>query len=450
MMTQQQKEKQSSVQRKAMPKKNTLPQFADRIGMRNEQPRYYNAGPDSSIYDHTSCRTSTSAYPQVPEYTVDTVPLHSGRNYNASTQKTIQRVVKIQETQLTALPMDIQPYIVQYIRENNFDALNNKKMINKIKNHIQNMIKEKTPYPSFKDYADLIAFVITNKPGFASGSDSTDTQFIGDRFGKLYNQICGDINEILLMTPSNFEKYMLDWLDYPVWSIRDVIPSEPSKDDISCIVRNYRSSESSIAGNITYEYRYGPFRFFIEIHPKGGIHYGAYFLMEYSHGRKEAVKFVQSKTFTYLPLDEKGREIKYMREDISAGLMSGIKRIGHSPRQEGPDTSSDVLNIPIAQIFKKKGMVAAGIWSEQTRASVEEQRDAIRRVRIGKLASLPVNARILHIQYELLSIEKQLLSLEIELIKTSSPTPERTASIGNALERVQTSLDDLEALIHDL
>lgn len=448
MMMQQQKVQQNNIQRKTMTTKNYMHWSADRTGMHGVQPRYYNTGSDSSIYDNAFCRTGTSAYPQAPEYTVDAAPLRT-RDYNTLSPKTIQRVVSIQKRQLTALPADIRSSIDEYVQNNRPLDANNKQFKKKINNHIQNMIIDKQKYPDFENNMELIAYVISNKLTPASRSGADNTHAIGDYLSRLYTQICKDIESIFLMTPSVFEQYMIRHL-LPTFSIRDATPTDSPENGMHYIIRNYQSSKSSIAGTITYQYMREPFNFFIEIHPKGGIHYGAYFLMEYSCGRKSAVKFIRSKSLTYLPLNEKQREARFMHDNIPADVMTSILAIGNSPRQKGPATSPTILQIPIAQIFRKKGMTAAGIWSEQTRASVEEQRDAIRKIRIKKLDSLPVDARILHIQYELLLIEKQLLSLERELIAAASPTPERTSSIGNALKRIGTSLDSLDALIRNI
>lgn len=448
MMMQQQKVKQNDIQRKPMTPKSLRLQSADRIGIHSMQPRYYNTGTDSSIYDCASCRTDASAYPQAPEYAVDAAPLRYDKNHIVSDSKIIQRVVIVNGKIQKKITQLVFTSISNFIREQNpeitSDPEQTRTLDRLIKKKIDSMIKQEQRY-EFTNETELVKHAYDNLgPEIALANMVKE---VTDKLSSFYTLIQSNIPNIIAMRPIEFEDFMLRSLQ--IGGLEIVDGAQP-QNNLHRITRNYQSRKSSIAGTITYRYMYGPFSFFIEIHPKGGIHYGAYFLMEYSYGTKKAVKFIHSKSLTYLPIDEKQREAEFMHDDVPTDLMTDIQTIGHSPRQEGDSTSPAILQIPIAQIFRKKGMTAAGIWSEQTRASVEEQRDVIRRIRIQKIASLPVDMRILHIEYELLLIEKQLLSLELELIKSSSPTPERTSSIGSTLERIGSSLDDLEEHIRHL
>lgn len=252
------------------------------------------------------------------------------------------------------------------------------------------------------------------------------------RARKLFNDIKKDAEVIVsTMTPEDIKQRMISGL-------------EPGT-----ISQEYNSPKGSIAGTVVYTYKNRCCSMKIEIHPKGGIHYGAYLLVELSYGSTtEQWKWVDSKRSTYLPGQEH-RTHTFAREgfyDIMED-MQDVSKFVHP--QKGVDTPDTILQTPIKKIFRKKGMVESEIWSDETKESVEAYRDKIRISRLKKLNSLrpsPVKAATVGLESAKLTRRLAVLSLEITRMR-SVRNVRRCEAIIEECTRIRESMDMLKEMI---
>ena len=332
--------------------------------------------------------------------------------------------------------IDIQNKVTQYAIANDLNA-------DQLKRTVKRMITENNPNNpyEFNDISELVE---------AAYQRTQAKEAHLKRFECLYNDLKkimekneSDVERIFAMTPDQFGYYLLESLQILGLRIN-------SGEDF--ITMNHKSSISHIAGTVTYEYKQYGIRFFIEIHPKGGIHYGAYFLMEFSHDDKNEspVKYVYSKSSTYLLKDE-SRQPAFRHEGgaVSPEFMEDIEIKRYTHPQRGVNTPEEILSTPIRDIFRKRTMTAGNIWTEETRAKVNEQRDEIRKARISKIPQIPEEAFPL-INNELFMMEKKLSSIEEELSEGTAVDSARIRSMKEELNRMLDSLNTLEEILQSL
>lgn len=202
-----------------------------------------------------------------------------------------------------------------------------------------------------------------------------------------------------------------------------------------------QSPISQIAGPVLIEAVHTPFKLKIEIHPKGGIHYGAYFLIEFSDSSESKEwKWVSSKRASYLELGE-SRTHTFAKDSFyepTSDFLSIKKRATKHPLK-GTDTPVGILQVPIQDIFKKKEMLKTRIWDFNTKASVNLQRGQIRRMRLESLGSrTDPTQRILYLELELLLLKKALLSLQLDLLRYESDIDE------TSIEIIEKDLDEMK------
>lgn len=452
MMLKEQKPKPNLSQQQAPTKKVPQPPSARIMGFTGLQPRYYETGAKPSVFPTTFVHSGRNTNSGGPAYVYDAAdriraPFAENRSPSAlSGQKTIQRMVKVKDVVVSDVTFKaVQAYIKTL--PPGTKPKNEKKAANGTLNTIRDMIREENaddPY-CFNNMEELMKAAYDKYS--ESLADPGTVNGLVEKIDQFYGQVTHDMPNILHMTPTDFEAYMIASLRIPNLTIAAQASTEYS---LTCIVRNYQSPISHIAGTITYTYQSRYFKLFMEIHPKGGIHYGAYFLIEFSYGgQSKKRKMIHSKPSTYLPAGEADRELDFRHREVPPSFMPGLPARHYQHPQEGIETPDRILNIPIQDIFSKKGMTRGSVWTEETRASVESQRDEIRRARITKIAGLePIDLSL--IEKELMMIDKRLDSLETELSDPSSIDPARCDSISHELERIRSSLDGLEAIIDDL
>lgn len=267
---------------------------------------------------------------------------------------------------------------------------------------------------------ELFSIVLNHLP------DNTKTK-INDELAwrDFHKYLCDNIPEILVKTPDQLvtlcsERLGLEKAAFKVTS---------------------QSSISQIAGPVLIEAVHTPFKLKIEIHPKGGIHYGAYFLIEFSdRSESEEWKWVSSKRASYLELEEP-RTHTFAKDSFyepTNDFLSIKKRATKHPLK-GTDTPVGILQVPVQDIFKKKEMLKARIWDFNTKASVNLQRDQIRRMRLESLGSrTDPTQRILYLELELLLLKKALLSLQLDLLRYESDIDE------TSIEIIEKDLDEMK------
>lgn len=267
---------------------------------------------------------------------------------------------------------------------------------------------------------ELFSIVLNHLP------DDIKTQ-INDELAwrDFHKYLCDNISEILAKTPDQLvtlcsERLGLEKTAFKVTS---------------------QSPISQIAGPVLIEAMRTPFKLKIEIHPKGGIHYGAYFLIEFSDSSESKEwKWVSSKRASYLELEE-SRTHTFAKDSFyepTSDFLSIKKRATKHPLK-GTDTPVGILQVPIQDIFKKKEMLKTRIWDFNTKASVNLQRDQIRRMRLESLGSrTDPTQRILYLELELLLLKKALLSLQLDLLRYESDIDE------TSIEIIEKDLDEMK------
>lgn len=208
-------------------------------------------------------------------------------------------------------------------------------------------------------------------------------------------------------------------------------------------------TKSSIAGNVIIRFIHQFYNFMIEIHPKGGVHYGAYLLVKFKSRGERAYniewKWIKSKRSSYLPGGEK-RENTFSREadyDILKGAATKSKEKCLYGRQ-GKGTPPEIKAIAIKKIFSKKEMVGTKIWSPKEKADVEEYRHELQERRFRLIGEMPPQERSRPVALEYGHLEKRLLSMK-RAIKGASDTLEKGV-IGRELGYIQKDAGILNEL----
>lgn len=178
-------------------------------------------------------------------------------------------------------------------------------------------------------------------------------------------------------------------------------------------------TESSIAGNVIITVGHKYYNFMIEIHPKGGVHYGAYLLVKFQRSRKRGDntewKWISSKRSSYLPGGEKRAE--EFSEEPDCDILKGERTTSKDQLdygRKGVNTLPEVKGVALKKMFSKKGMVEMGIWSPKEKADVERYRNRLQARRIAKIRKMPLAERGRMIGLEYGHLEKRLFSLDRE------------------------------------
>ncbi len=215
------------------------------------------------------------------------------------------------------------------------------------------------------------------------------------------------------------------------------------------VMEMIHKTKSSIAGNVIIRFFHQFYNFMIEIHPKGGVHYGAYLLVEFKSRVESAYdiewKWIKSKRSSYLPGGEK-RENTFSREadyDILKDATTTSKKKCLYGLQ-GMGTPPNIKAIAIKKIFSKKEMVGTKIWSPNEKAGVEQYRHELQERRFRLIEEMPPQERSRPVALEYGHLEKRLLSMR-RAIKGTSDTPEKGV-IGRELGYIQEDAVRLKEL----
>lgn len=217
-----------------------------------------------------------------------------------------------------------------------------------------------------------------------------------------------------------------------------------------CDINSSISSESGVDANMIIE---AP-NFLIEIHPKGGVHYGAYFMIT---ARGKRWKHVFSKRSTYLAQEpERATTHHFARDDdsVNSDLRVDFMRRTHT-RKNFPVIFERMSSLPAMVVAKKKTMVSEGLWDLEMEESVDRMRSAISTHRLR-----PVRRAVEEhdIDQTLELLDRHMQYIDRRLMEMQQAPPAQTArelgkgfrELGRILDGIGGQLEILGAVVGEL